>query len=300
MNMSITAINRYSCYQIIFQQQYDFIQTAKTLEGVLQRVNEFLFLLYARNDTITPILLIEAEKRELFNNVMHITLAEYSSKEAILEILKSMRIYAKLKLKQHYAIPFTIVPEPFPLYRILADYYYTATPTTATTPTTNTANANANTNTTTLIFAIHAKQRSERTSIASYLRKHDLARSTIFYAYGEAIKQKLQSTHYHCTLLLACTDSKVALLKALTAFKVQYFAYFLKSNNNLHAIEKQRLARELFARPKKPLTIPYIRNPVRYPVLSSIELVSLMLPDSVERVRTTVDGIRPYTTGTML
>ncbi|MEM4365842.1 MAG: hypothetical protein QXJ44_08035 [Candidatus Nitrosocaldus sp.] len=289
--------DRYSCYQIIFQQQYDFIQTAKTLEGVLQRINEFLFLLYARNDTITPILLIEAEKRELFNNVMHITLAEYSSKEAILEILKNMRIYAKLKLKQHYAIPFTIVPEPFPLYRILADYYYNYDNNT-TTPTT--ANANANTTNTTLIFAIHAKQRSEKISIASYLRKHDLARTSTFYAYGEAIKQKLQSTHYHCTLLLSCTDSKIALLKALTAFKVQYFAYFLKSNNNLHSIEKQRLARELFARPKKPLTIPYIRNPIRYPVLSSIELVSLMLPDSIKGIRTTIDGIRPFTTGTML
>ncbi|MEM2923929.1 MAG: hypothetical protein QW560_05930, partial [Candidatus Nitrosocaldus sp.] len=263
----------------------------------LQRINEFLFLLYARNDTITPILLIEAEKRELFNNVMHITLVE-SSKVTILDLLKNMRIYAKLKLKQHYAIPFAIVPEPFPLYRILADYYYTATPTTATTPTTNTANAN--TNTTTLIFALHARQRSERISIASYLRKHDLARTPTFYAYGEAIKQKLQSTHYHCTLLLACTDSKVALLKALTAFKVQYFAYFIKSNNNLHSIEKQRLARELFARPKKPISIPYIRNPIRYPVLSSIELVSLMLPDSVRGVRTTIDGIRPFTTGTML
>ncbi|MEM2857251.1 MAG: hypothetical protein QW416_09140 [Candidatus Nitrosocaldaceae archaeon] len=299
--------NKYSCYQIIFQQQYDFIQTAKTLEGVLQRINEFLFLLYARNDTITPILLIEGEKRELFNNVMHITLAEYS-KDTILAILKSMRIYAKLRLKQHYAIPFTIVPEPFPLYRILADYYFNYNNSNSSSSNSNgnnnsintTNTTTANTNTTTLIFAIHARQRSERISIASYLRKHDLARSTTFYAYGEAIKQKLQSTHYHCTLLLSCNDSNVALLKALTAFKVQYFAYFIKSNNNLSPIDKQRLARELFARPKKPLAIPYVRNPIRYPVLSSIELVSLMLPDSIKGIRTTIDGIRPYTTGTML
>ncbi|MEM2857214.1 MAG: hypothetical protein QW416_08955 [Candidatus Nitrosocaldaceae archaeon] len=305
--MSITVVSRCSCYQIIFQQQYDFIQTAKTLEGALQRVNEFIFLLYARNDTITPILLIEAEKRELFNNVMHITLAEYN-KEAVLDLLKSMRIYAKLKLKQHYAIPFAIVPEPFPLYRILADYYYNYD--SSSSNSSNSSNNNSSsttarttTNTTTsILFALHARQRSERISIASYLRKHDLARTSTFYAYADSIRQKLQSTHYHCTLLLSCTDSKIALLKALTAFKVQYFAYFLKSNNNnnLSPIEKQRLARELFARPKKPLTIPYIRNPVRYPVLSSIELVSLMLPDSVKGVRTTVDGIRPYTTGTML
>ncbi|MEM2857242.1 MAG: hypothetical protein QW416_09095 [Candidatus Nitrosocaldaceae archaeon] len=298
----MNIINRYSCYQIIFQQQYDFIQTAKTLEGVLQRINEFLFLLYARNDTITPILLIEAEKRELFNNVMHITLVE-SSKVTILDLLKNMRIYAKLKLKQHYAIPFAIVPEPFPLYRILADYYYNYDSSSSNSSNNNSSSTTARTTTnttTSILFALHARQRSERISIASYLRKHDLARTSTFYAYVDSIRQKLQSTHYHCTLLLSCTDSKVALLKALTAFKVQYFAYFIKSNNNLHSIEKQRLARELFARPKKPLAIPYIRNPIRYPILSSIELVSLMLPDSIKGIRTTIDGIRPYTTGTML
>lgn len=307
----------YSCYQFIFQQQYDFLSTAKTLEQVLQRLKDFIFILYTEdnnnnnnnnNNNIIPLILIDKNARELFNNVMHITLTDYDV-NTVLRVLDKMRVYAKLKLRQHHAIPFTTIPEPFPLYRILADYYI------------GSEKENNNNNDTVILFALHARQRPEKYSIASFLRKHDLARSSTFYAYGEQIRMKLQLPHYHCTLLLACTDSMVALQKALTAFKVSYFTHFIKSNKhknknrnrkkkeeednydnnyNTNNTNNNRLTEELFKRPKKPIAIPIIRSNTRYPILSSIEIVSLMLPDSIKGVRTTIDGIRPYTTGRML
>lgn len=290
----------YYCYQIIFKQEYNFLDTARTLEAVLQRVKDFLFLLVAK-DTLLPILLIDSKDRELFNNVMHTTLTD-TAKEPILELITRMPIYAKLRLRQHYAIPFTTVVEPFPLYRIAGDYYATSTSTLATNNNNNNDNINININNInnnthcpeTILFALHARQHSERTSIASFLRKHDLKRTSIFYAYGDQIRQKLQLAHYHCTLLLA-TTSRLELEKGLTAFKVQHFTRMLKGNNNRAMKEESRLLKELLREPKKPLW-----SNTRYPVLSSVELASLMLPDSIRGVRTTVDGIRPYTTGRML
>lgn len=279
----------YYCYQIIFKQEYNFIETARTLESVLQRVKEFIFLLIAK-DTLLPILLIDSKDKELFNNVMHITLADID-KSVVEEITIRIPIYAKLRLRQHYAIPFTTTLEPFPLYRIAGDYA-TVTPNTNTN---NNSSSSSTRSTEVILFALHTNQRQERVSIASYLRKHDLARTSIFYAYGEAMRQKLQSTHYHCTLLIA-SNSRITLDKALTAFKVQYFTHILKGNNNRSKDrEKSRLLKELFKKPKKPLF-----GNKRYPVLSSIEVVSLMLPDSITGIRTTVDGIKPYTTGRIL
>ena len=288
----------YSCYQFIFQQQYDFLSTAKTLEQVLQRLKDFIFVLYTENNNnnnnIIPLILVDKNARELFNNVMHITLTDYDINTVLRVLDKRMHVYAKLKLRHHYAIPFTVIPEPFPLYRILADYYI-----------------ENNNNDTVILFALHARQREEKYSIASFLRKHDLARSSLFYSYGEQIRMKLQLPHYHCTLLLA-GDSMVALKKALTAFKVSHFTHIIRGNkhmnrniddvdnNNNNNSNNSKLTKELFKRPKKPITIPIIRSNTRYPVLSSIEIVSLMLPDSIRGVRTTVDGIRPYTTGKML
>lgn len=332
----MTVAGKFSCYQFIFQQQYDFQIAARTLESVLQRLREFIFLLYSNpsDNSVIPVILIQPDTRELFNNVMHITLVPYPS-DSIFYLLRQMNIYAELRLRQHYAIPFCSVPEPFPLYRILADYYYSYPVTdththTATTTTTEdededrdnvdvdgvdvdtpalvpsssshsySSSPSSASSSSVILFALHAKQRSERISIASFLRKHDLARTSTFYAYADQIRAKLQSAHYHCTLLLACSDSRTALQKALTAFRVSHFSYYIRSNNSRSPPEKQRLMKKLLRRPKKPCSIPLLSNPARYPVLSSVEVVSLMLPDSVKGVRTAIDGIRPYTTGKML
>jgi hypothetical protein len=170
----------------------------------------------------------------------------------------------------------------------LADYAYSSN-------SNNNNNNNSNTTTIPLAFFMHAYQRNERSSIASYLRKHDMRRTSIYYAYGDHIRQKLQLTHYHVTLLLA-SNSKQALMKGLSAFKASYFTYSINSNNHRHELllKKQRLYKHIFAKPKKP----WLSNQ-RYTVLSQVELVSLMLPDSL-MLRLTVDGIRPYTTGVML
>lgn len=285
-------VDNYSCYQIIFKGEYNFLETARTLESVVQRLREFIFLIIAK-DTISllPILILDSKDKELFNNVMHITLAEYDY-PSIIEWIVRLPIYASLRLRQHYAIPFTTVVEPFPLYRIAGDYAsYTST---------NTSSSSSSSSSTTpstsesILFALHAKQHSERVSIASFLRKHDLKRTSIFYAYGDQIKHKLQLAHYHCTLLLA-SSSKIELMKCLTAFKVQHFTHVLKGNNNRGTKEESRLLKELLREPKKPFW-----SNKRYPVLSSVEVASLMLPDSVKGIRTTVDGIRPYTTGRIL
>ncbi len=254
------------CYKIIFQNTYEFMTVAKTLEPVLNRLDEFIFLLTWR-DSIKPILLIEEHAKELFNNVMHITLSEDDRVE-IVKGLADMQIYARLYFKDHYAIPFTLIPEPFPLYRILADYYEETLDK--------------------LAFIIHAKQKSEKVSIASFLKKHEARRSSLFYAYNEHIRAKLSSTHFHATLILASSNKKI-LLKALRAFRLSHLFYTLKR------YDEHKLLRILFKRPKKPLLLNK-----RYTVLSSTELISLMLPDSLRGVKIPVDGIRAYTTGGLL
>jgi len=260
-------------YQIIFQQGYEFITASKMLELIMQRIQEFIFILYSK-DKVYAILVMDNRYKDLFNN-MQITLQEFE-----LPDIFSLPIYARLRFKQHYAIPFCLQAEPFPLYKVLADYAYSS----SNNNNNNSNNNNSNTTTIPLAFFMHAYQRNERSSIASYLRKHDMRRTSIYYAYGDHIRQKLQLTHYHATLLLA-SNSKQALMKGLSAFKASYFTYSINSNNHRH---------ELFAKPKKP----WFSNQ-RYTVLSHIELVSLMLPDSL-MLRLMIDGIRPYTTGVML
>lgn len=293
--------NSYHCYKIIFRQEYNFIETAKTLEQVLQRIKEFIFMLLGRQDNLLPLLLIDSKDKELFNNVVHITLADGVDKHILEELATRTHIYAKLRLKQHYAIPFTITPEPFPLYRIVGDYNSTYNNKSRDNITEITEPVTATT-TNAIAFALHANQRQERASIASYLKKHDIARTSLFYACGEAIRHKLQSIHYHCTLLLIA-NSRLDVEKAMTAFKPTHFTYSLKSNN-LRSFRdrrsnvdwsKSKLLRELFKKPKKPLI-----GSSHYPILSSTELVSLMLPDSITGIRVLIDGIRPYTTGRIL
>jgi len=270
-------MNNYKAYQIIFQQGYDFITASKQLELLIQRIQEFIFILYSK-DKVYALLLMDDRYKDLFNNI-EITLQEFKLDEDIFPF--QLPIYARLKFKQHYAIPFCLQPEPFPLYKVLADYAY------------SNSNSNNNNNTIPLVFFMHVYQRNEKSSIASYLRKHDLKRTSIFYAYADHIRQKLQATHYHTTLLLA-SNSKQALMKGLSAFKTAYFTHVTRSNNYRDELNKQRLYRYVTNKPKKP----FFSNQ-RYTVLSHTEVVSLMLPDSL-LLRLTVDGIRPYTTGIML
>ncbi len=264
-------------YQVVFQQGYDFITTSKQLELIVQRIQEFIFILYSK-DKVYAIFVMDNRYKDLFNN-MQITLQEFE----LLDVF-SLPIYAKLRFKQHYAIPFCLQPEPFPLYKVLADYAYSSN---------KNDNNSSNNNTIPLVFFMHIYQRNERTSIASYLRKHDMKRTSIYYAYGEHIRQKLQLTHYHATLLLA-SNSREALMRGLSAFKSSYFTYSINSNNHRHELEKQRLYKQIYTRPKKP----WFSNQ-RYTVLTHTEVVSLMLPESL-MLRLAVDGIRPYSTGTML
>ena len=274
-------MNNYKAYQIIFQQGYDFIIASKQLESIVQRIQESIFILYSK-DKVYAILLMDDRYKDLFNNI-EITLQEFKldDNKDIFPSLFQLPIYARLKFKKHYAIPFCLQPEPFPLYKVLADYAYSNN------------NNNNNNNTIPLVFFMHVYQRNEKASIAGYLRKHDLKRTSIFYAYADHIRQKLQATHYHTTLLLA-SNSKEALMKGLSAFKTSYFTYSINSNNHRHELEKQRLYKQIFAKPKRPLF-----SNQQYTVLSHTEVVSLMLPDSL-MLRLTIDGIRPYTTGVML
>jgi len=268
------VIKSLKAYLIVFQQGYDFIIASKQLELIVQRIQEFIFILYSK-DKVYALLLMDDRYKDLFNNI-EITLQEFKLDKDIFPF--QLPIYARLKFKQHYAIPFCLQPEPFPLYKVLADYAYSN---------------NNNNNSIPLVFFMHVYQRNEKSSIASYLRKHDLKRTSTFYAYADHIRQKLQATHYHTTLLLA-SNSKEALMKGLSTFKASYFTYRINSNNHRHELEKQRLYKQIFAKPKRPLF-----SNQQYTVLSHTEVVSLMLPDSL-MLRLTIDGIRPYTTGVML
>ena len=253
------------CYQLVFQQQYNFLETAKTLEPVVQRLQDFLFLLVITRENKIPLVCLDSSSssgsgsEQLFNSVAHVAIIPTNMPTDM-----HMHIYASIKLRRHYAIPFTTIAEPFPLYRVEVEEP--------------------------LIFAFHARQRQETSNIASYLRKHDRLRTSIFYAYGEAMVKKLQSVHYHCSLFIA-SNSRITLQQAFRALPQLHFAYTLKSNSR----KNNRFYTELFKKPKKPLI-----GSSHYPILSSTELVSLMLPDSITGIRVLIDGIRPYTTGRIL
>jgi hypothetical protein len=237
-------------YQIIFQQGYEFVTASKMLELIMQRIQEFIFILYAK-DKVYSIIIMDDRYKDLFNNSMHITLQEFElSKEE--DMIFSFPIYARLRFKQHYAIPFCLQAEPFPLYKILADYAYSSNSNNNNNNTNSNNNSNNNTTTTIpLAFFMHAYQRNERPGIASYLRKHDIKRTSIYYAHGGHIRAKLHMTHYHTTLLLA-SKSKEVLLKGVSTFKTQYFTYSMNSNNYRDKeLEKQKLYKHIMNKPKK-------------------------------------------------
>jgi hypothetical protein len=267
----------WKAYRFIFQQNYSFIDTVPHLEAIVQRMKEFLFIMYPKG-IVNAVLVCEERYKDLFAN-LPITLEEMTLDNAIYE----QYIYAVLRRKLHYAIPFTQQPESFPMYKIMADVSYAWNDTTTSIP---------------LVFIMHCLQHSERYNIASYLRKHEIEKKkdSIYYAYGDAIRLKAQMTHFYCTLMVGSKDKEL-LQKGLTAFKQQYFSYAVKSNNypKCNRLEKLRFYNAVMRRPRKPLL--FGKN--TYTVLSQVEVVSLMLPDSL-MLRLTIDGVRPYSTGEML
>jgi hypothetical protein len=92
-------------YQIIFQQGYEFITASKMLELIIQRIQEFIFVLYAK-DKVYSIIIMDDRYKDLFNNNMHITLQEFElSKED--DMIFSFPIYARLRFKT--ALRYTIL-----------------------------------------------------------------------------------------------------------------------------------------------------------------------------------------------
>jgi hypothetical protein len=252
------------------------MDTASQMEAVVQRMKEFLFIMYPKG-IVNAVLICDEKYKDLFAN-LPITLEEITVDNAIFE----QYIYAVLRRRLHYAIPFSQKPESFPMYKIMADVSYAWNDTITAIP---------------LVFVMHCLQHSERYSIASYLRKHEIEKKkdSIYYAYGDAIRLKAQMTHFYCTLIVG-SRSKELLQKGLTAFKQQYFSYMIKGNNHRSKpLEKQRFYNAVIKKPRKPLL--FGKN--TYTVLSQVEVVSLMLPDSL-MLRLTIDGVRPYSTGEML
>jgi hypothetical protein len=279
----LVMINKdWKAYRFIFQQNYSFLDVASQMEAIVQRMKEFLFIMYPKG-MVNAVIVCDEKYKDLFAN-LPITLEEITLDNAVYE----QYIYAVLRRRLHYAIPFSQQPESFPMYKIMADVSYAWNDTTTTTVSIP------------LVFIMHCLQHSERYSIASYLRKHEIEKKkdSIYYAYGDAIKLKSQMTHFYCTLLVG-SRSKELLQKGLTAFKQQYFSYAVRSNNYPKLIssrlEKLRFYNAVIRRPRKPLL--FGKN--AYPVLSQVEVVSLMLPDSL-MLRLTIDGVRPYSTGEML
>jgi hypothetical protein len=203
------------------------------MEAVVQRTKEFMFIRYPKG-IVNAVLVCDEKYKDLFAN-LPITLEEMTLDNAIYE----QYIYAVLRRRLHYAIPFSQQSESFPMYKIMADVSY----------------AYGN-DTIPLVFIMHCLQHSERYSIASYLRKHEIEKKkdSIYYAYGDAIKMKAQMTHFYCTLLVGSKDKEL-LQKGLTAFKQQYFSYVVKSNNypRCSKLEKLRFYNAIIKRPRKPL-----------------------------------------------
>jgi len=185
-------VDNLKSYQIIFQQGYDFITVSRHLELIIQRIQEFIFVLYVK-DKVYAVIVMDDRYKDLFNN-LQITLQEFESDKNVF----SLPIYTRMKFKHHYAIPFCIQIEPFPLYKVLADYAYgnnvgDADSNSISNPSSIGISSKSNNNIPLTLF-IHVYQRNEKSSIASYLRKHDIKRTSVFYAYAGQMRAKLSNT----------------------------------------------------------------------------------------------------------
>ncbi len=282
-------------YTLIFNNTYRFDETARSLEQVLLRLDEFIFILNNKDRLYPIIMLSNGNDVRLLYNIRHVTVD--NSNNLNIDLTYNYRYYALLKYKKNPAIPFTDIPEPSPIYRVLGSYYNNEdeantvpngiipnptflNPTFPTTlPTIN------NTNTGCLV-AIHAKHKSFTYTLSKYLRKHERLRSSIFYAYNDAMVGKLKSKHFIVKIVVA-SNSKEMIRKVIPAFKD--FNGIIKVNDPM----KDKVFEVIVDKPRYSLL--HKDN-----ILSHIELLSLMLPDNIDNLRTAIDGVRPYTTSDMI
>ncbi len=304
-------------YMLIFNNTYRFEEAARSLEQVLLRLDEFIFILNNEDRLYPIIMLSNGNDVRLLYNIRHVTVDSISSNNSNnnsnsnnnnnnnnLNLTYNYKYYALLKYKNNPSIPFTDIPEPSPIYRVLGSYYNNeddiilndtnTMPTlpNPTLPTINTNNnpfnsSNSNTNTGCLV-AIHAKHKSFTYKLGKYLRKHERLRSSIFYAYNDAMVRKLRSKHFIVKILVA-SNSKDMIRKVIPSFRD--FNGIIKVNDPMK--DPTRIFNEVINRPK--YSFLHKDN-----ILSHIELLSLMLPDNIDNLRTTIDGVRPYTTSDMI
>ncbi len=228
-------------YLLVFNNSYNFNESSISLERVLLRIDRFIFMLI-NDDKILPLIL--ADNITPFYNLKHITINDFDYN------VNDYQFFARFRYRRHFAIPFTIKAEPSPIYKVLDD---------------NT------------IFIINAIAKQSNYHISKYLSKHDRLRTSIFYAYNDIIKHKLQSKHFLADIIVASND-KSSIDRIASVLKDLRYKYV--KNVSLD-------------KPKKPLLDK------SYTLLSHIELLSLMLPDDIN-IRLEVDGVRPYTNSYML
>jgi hypothetical protein len=132
------------------------------------------------------------------------------------------------------------------------------------------------------IFAMHIKAKDSRSNIALYLKKHEKIRDSIYHAYNDMIKRKLSAKHYLTNIMIASNTNKL-------------FNEILVALKDMLIWKRIKYSNIIYNKPKRPLF-----NSDRYPILADFEIVSLMLPDSINNMRILTDGVKPYTSGSML
>lgn len=268
------------CYNVIFHDSYNFQESAKSFEQILLRLDRLYFLLLYSDSKLIPMLLTidDSPKIEIFNNLKHITLEEI---DTIPNENLEYKYYAVLKYRKNIAIPFTDVIEPSPLYRL------------GNSNNRNNDNNNNDDNTdgNHAIVFINARHKQYNHQIASYLKKHEKVKDSIYYAYEGIIKGKLRAKHFLTRIVIA-SNNRDAIKSIALAFKDFKIAVVGGVGRRGITINNQHQYR-LFDRPKYSLF--HKDN-----VLSHIKLLSLLLPDDIDNSRLMVDGVRPYTTSDML
>ncbi len=327
-------------HSLIFNNTYRFEEAARSLEQVLLRLDEFIFILNNKDRLYPIIMLSNGNDVRLLYNIRHVTVDSISSNNSNnssnnnnsnnnnnnnnnLNLTYNYKYYALLKYKKNPAIPFTDIPEPSPIYRVLGSYYSneddiilndtnTVPNNPITNPTASSSNNDTNTipngiipnptntiptlpnptlptiNNTGCLVAIHAKHKSFTYKLGKYLRKHERLRSSIFYAYNDAMVRKLRSKHFIVKILVA-SNSKDMIRKVIPSFRD--FNGIIKVNDPMK--DPTKIFNEVINRPK--YSFLHKDN-----ILSHIELLSLMLHDNIDNLRTTIDGVRPYTTSDMI
>ena len=196
----------------------------------------------------------------MLSNIKHVTIEEYGFPDIDYDY------YAILRYKKHIAIPFTDVIEPSPIYKIL-NYY------------------NSEQEHDDCLLLINARHRSFNYQISMYYRKHDRVKDSIYYAYGKQIENKLKSKHFIAKVVIAGNDKEI-IREAVLAFKDFYTARVYDNSNGRVNL-------------KKVNSSPSYNIFHKDNVLSHIELLSMMLPDGIDNASLNIDGLRPFSNGTI-